>query len=109
MRNYVQPGNILTVPAPYAVVSGAGVQIGAIFGVAAENAAPGADVDLDTVGVFTLPKVSALALGIGDPVYWDSAANNVTATAAGNQRIGVAATAAPNPSGVVDVRLNGSF
>ena len=109
MRNYVQPGNILTVPAPAAVLSGAGVQVGSIFGVAAEDAAAGADVDLDVMGVFTLPKVLALALGIGDPVYWDATAKNVTATAAGNQRIGVAVTAAPNPSGVVSVRLNGSF
>lgn len=109
MRNYVQPGNTLTIPAPSAVASGSGVQVGSIFGVANGDALPGGDLDLDTVGVFTLPKVSALALGIGDPVYWDGTAKVVTGTAAGNQRIGVAVTAAPNPSGTVDVRLNGSF
>lgn len=109
MRNFVQRGDSLTIPAPAATQSGAGVQLGSIFGIAAETVAPGDPLDLVTTGVFNLPKVPALALGIGDPVFWDGTAKVVTATPAGNQRIGVAVTAAPNPSGVVDVRLNGSF
>ena len=109
MRNFVQPGESLTLAAPYALLSGQGAKLGSIFGVAAEDAASGATVDLVTEGVFTLPKVSALALAAGDPVYWDDTAKLVTATAPGNQRIGVAIGAASNPSGTVDVRLNGSF
>lgn len=109
MKNYIQKGENLTVPAPAAVLSGEGVVIGAIFGVAAGNAAQGANVDLVTEGVFSLPKVAAQAVAIGDKLYWDSAAKLVTKTAGSNTYIGVAVNVAPNPSGYVAVRLNGSF
>ncbi len=37
MKNYVQKGETLTLAAPYAVSSGAGALVGAIFGVAAAD------------------------------------------------------------------------
>ncbi len=39
MKNYVQPGNAITLTAPYAVASGDGLLVGSIFGVAAGAAA----------------------------------------------------------------------
>ncbi len=107
MRNYVNRGDNVTLSAPAAVSSGEGVLIGYLFGVAAGDAASGADVDLVTVGVFTLPKVSALAIAAGDKLYFDSSTKLVTKTASGNALIGVAVSAAVNPSASVDVRLNG--
>lgn len=109
MKNYVQKGENLTLPAPYALSSGAGALVGSIFGVAAGDADNGADVDLVTEGVFEMPKVSALAISIGDKLYWDDTAKLVNKTASGNTLIGVAVTAAANPSGTVNVRLNGAF
>ena len=103
--NFVQPGETLTLAAPANVLSGAGVVIGSIFGIAQGNALSGALVDLNTQGVWTLPKVSALAIAVGDVVYWDNATKLVTKTAGGNTRIGLAVTAAANPSGTVQVRL----
>jgi len=38
MKNYVQPGNTITLTAPYAVASGDGLLVGAIFGVASGTA-----------------------------------------------------------------------
>ena len=105
MKNYVQPGNNVTVPSPAAAVSGEVVVIGTLVGIAAGDAATGADLDLVTEGVFTLPKVSALAIAIGDLIYYDGATKLVNKTAAGNTRIGLAVTAAANPSGTVQVRL----
>jgi len=109
MRNYVQNGVNLTLPAPTNVLSGAGVLIGAIFGVAAESALSGEDLDVVTRGVFTLPKVSAQAITVGAKVYWDDTAKLVTTTATSNTLIGVAVAAAANPSADVAIRLNGSF
>lgn len=105
MRNYVQPGDALTIPAPTDVASGAVVIAGSIVGIAAGAAVSGADVDVETTGVFTLPKVSALAIAIGDAVYFDAATKLVTKTASGNTKLGVAVTAAPNPSATVNVKL----
>jgi predicted RecA/RadA family phage recombinase len=109
MKNYVQKGENLTLPAPYDVASGGGVKSGLIFGVAAGDALSGADVDLVTVGVFTLPKVSTDVFSIGAAVYWNDTTKLVTTTTSGNTKVGVAVTAAPNPSGSVNVRLNGTF
>jgi len=108
MRNHIQPGNTLTLPAPADVLSGAGVLIGSIFGVSNGDAESGNPVDIDVVGVFDLPKVSALAIAIGDKVYWDNSTRLVTKTASGNTLIGAAVTAAANPSPSVNVRLNGA-
>lgn len=105
MRNYIQPGETITVPSPANVLSGEPVAIGELIGVAAGDAATGADLDIATVGVFDLPKVAALAIGIGDVLYLDAAAKLVSKTASGNIRIGVAVTVAANPSASVHVRL----
>ncbi|ANL47952.1 hypothetical protein AMC87_CH03299 [Rhizobium phaseoli] len=109
MKNYVQKGENLTFPAPYAVSSGDGVLKGSIFGVAAGDAESGAEVDVVTVGVFTLPKVSTDVMAVGEPIYWDNTAKLVTTTATGNTKIGVSVATAVNPSGTTDVRLNGAF
>lgn len=109
MRNYVQKGENITLPAPADILSGNGVLVGAMFGVAAGDALTGTDLDLVTVGVFTLPKVSAQAVLVGDAVYWDAATKVVTKTATGNTKIGVAVETVANPSVAVAVRLNGSF
>ena len=105
MKNFVQTGVNLTLPSPAAVLSGDVVIVGSIIGIAAETVTPGADVDVVTEGVFALPKVSALAIAIGDTVYWDTANKLVTKTTSGNSKLGVAVTAAANPSGMVNVKL----
>lgn len=109
MKNYVQPGNTLTLTAPAAVSSGDVVLVGAIIGVANGDAGNGDPVDLDTVGVFTLPKTAALAINAGDVVYWDATNSVVNKTASGNTKLGVATESVPNPSAAVSVRLNGTF
>ena len=109
MRNYVQRGDTLDIIAPGAVASGDVVIKGAIVGVSNTDAAEGETFALDVVGVFTLPKVAALAITQGDAVYWDSANKVVTKTAGGNTKLGVATESVPNPSPSVPVRLNGAF
>lgn len=108
MRNYIQNGAVVTIAAPYVLVSGAGALVGAIFGVAQAAAASGADVELVRSGVFTLPKVSAQAWTQGAKLYWDDAAKMVTTTASGNTEIGAATAAAANPSDTGEVLLDGT-
>ncbi|ADP71983.1 protein of unknown function UCP030771 [Rhodomicrobium vannielii ATCC 17100] len=105
MRNYIQPGVNLTLPAPADVTSGEVIVIGSLHGIAAADAASGVDFDLVTEGVFELPKVATDAFAVGDSAYYASATKLVTSTATGNTKIGVAVTAAPNPSGTVNVKL----
>lgn len=109
MKNFIQKGDAITVVAESAVASGNGVKVGNLFGIAAGNAAVGEPLTLSTVGVFELPKVAADAMEIGEVIYWDDTAKLVTLNATDNFKIGVAVTAAGNPSGEVAVRLNGAF
>ncbi|MEY4908483.1 MAG: hypothetical protein RL260_2201 [Pseudomonadota bacterium] len=90
MINYLQPGDTLSLLAPYAVASGAGVRVGGIFGVAANAALAGSSVEVKRSGVFLLPCVPADVVASGGKVYWDDAAKTTTATATGNVLIGAA-------------------
>jgi len=109
MKNFVQRGDTLDVTAAAAISSGDVVVIGSIIGVSNVDAEIGDSFALDVVGVFTLPKTSALAISVGDVLYYDAANKVVNKTASGNTKIGVAVTAAANPSPSVNVRLNGAF
>jgi predicted RecA/RadA family phage recombinase len=98
MKNYIQPGNSLTVAAPTGgVVSGAPVAIGSLRGIAAATAAEGADVAISRVGVFSVVKATGAAWAVGDKLYFDAAASNFTKTAASNTLFGFAS--APAASG----------
>lgn len=105
MKNAIQSGVVLTLVAPYAVASGAGCQVGAgLFGVATGPVSNGAAGEFVTSGVFELAKTSALAIAVGDVVYWDNTAKVVNKTDT-NLRVGVAVSAAANPSATVQVKL----
>ncbi len=89
MKNYIQPGDTLTIPAPAAVLSGEPVVAGDIRGIASGDAASGAPVDVKCSGVFTLPKVAANGFVLGGKVYWSATTKLATSTASGNTLLGV--------------------
>lgn len=105
MKNFVQAGSALTIPAPATVASGDVVIVGNIIGIANAAAASGADLDVTTTGVFILPKVAIDAFAVGATVYFDTATKLATATASGNPAIGTAVAAAGADAASVKVRL----
>ncbi len=107
MKNYIQPGDTITVPAPANIASGEGVLLGDLFGVAAGAAASGADLDLVTRGVFELPKDAADTITLGQTVGWDVANKRVTDDAP-NAWIGHAVEAAGVASTSIKVRIAGA-
>jgi len=111
MKNFILPGNVLTLAAPYDVVSGDGLLVGAIFGVATHDALSGAEVETQLAGVVDLAKVASQAWTAGAKVYWDNTARRVTNVASGNTLIGVAVLAVGSGAEetVGRVRLNASF
>ncbi|WP_336801800.1 DUF2190 family protein [Kaistia sp. MMO-174] len=112
MKNFVQPGDMLTLTAPYDVASGGGILVGSIFGIAAFSALSGAGVEAKTTGVFDLTAegaASGQAFAVGDAVYWDNTAKRATKTSASNTKIGVATAAKASTDVVARVRLNGAF
>lgn len=108
MKTFIQTGDKLDVVAPYAVVSGDGVQVGALFGYAAADAAISTAVRISTVGVYKGKKLSAQAWAVGDKIYWDNAAKQLTTVLTANLLVGVAVAVALNPSATGLVRLDGA-
>jgi predicted RecA/RadA family phage recombinase/lysophospholipase L1-like esterase len=72
INSFEQAGDVITLPAPYAVDGGDGMSVGALFGIAANKAASGASVECCTTGVFRIAADSALTGSPGAPAYWDS-------------------------------------
>lgn len=105
MKNYIQPGDTIAAIAPAAVLSGAGVLIGSLFGVASGDAASGAEVMLNTTGVYDLPKQTGQAWTAGQLLYWSG--TNVTNVVATNKLIGCALRAELSGATVGRIRLNG--
>ena len=111
MKNYVQPGNTITLTAPYAVASGDGLLVGSIFGIASGAAALGEPVETALVGVFDITKIGSQAWTAGARIYWDDTNKRSTNVATSNTLIGVATEAVAGGAGDVvgRVRLNGAF
>ncbi len=95
MKNFVQPGEVITVTAPYALTAGQGALVGGLFGVAQAAAGNGTPVELDTRGVFDITKVGSQAWTEGALIYWDNANRRATNSASGNTLIGVAVAPLP--------------
>ena len=74
MKNFVQPGVNITVPAPANVASGEYVAIGALGGVAAGAVESGDDLDLVTEGVFDIAADAQDTFIVGARVYYNTSA-----------------------------------
>ncbi|MEO3997187.1 DUF2190 family protein [Mesorhizobium sp. CAU 1732] len=94
MKNYVQPGNTITVPAPAGgAVSGKPLAIGSLRGFASATAAAGEDVAVVRTGVHEYKKATGAAWAIGDNLYYSAANDYFTKTATDNVLFGFAAKA----------------
>ena len=110
MKNFIQPGDVVTVTAPAAVSAGDLVAVGALIGVAATGVASGAEVEIRTSGVFDLAKTSAQAWStVGLAIYMDASTGAATTVATGNKLIGVNVATAANPSATGKVLLTRPF
>lgn len=106
MKNYIQPGDTVTVVAAADTLSGQGVRAGLLFGVASGDALTGQPVEIVTRGVFTLPKATGTAWTVGVALYWNGTACT-TAAGTGNLFIGVPLLAQASGDTAGTVRLNG--
>jgi len=107
MKNFVQPGDFVTVTAPTGgVVSGQLLIVKALVGVCAWDAAAGAQVEIATVGEFDLAKTAADVFNPGD-VAKVAVGSNIIAVA-GTLGIGWVMQAAAAGSTTVRVLLTRS-
>lgn len=111
MKNFVQPGEILTLTAPSGgVTSGTAYKIGDLIVVATVDAAEGVGFAAFVGrGVISYTKPGSQAWAEGVKVYWDDSAKKFTTTSGGNTLAGVAAEAVGAGAGETTgkVRLDG--
>lgn len=106
MNTFIQEGDALTLTPGADVAAGVGYLFGAgLFGVAIAAATNGAPGSFLTEGVVTIGKTSALAISVGDRLFWDSTNKVVNKTSAAQQCVGVAVAAASNPSPTVAMKI----
>jgi predicted RecA/RadA family phage recombinase len=108
MKNYIQAGDAITVTAPYAVASGDGMLVGALFLVATGAAANGAVVEGVTEGVFDITTLGTDTGAVGTKMYWDNAAKRLTTTLTSNTFVGHLIAAKTNGPTTSRVRLHGA-
>lgn len=107
MNNKVNSGSTLSLTAPYAVASGAGLLVGGLFGVAVAAAAIGEPVAAQRSGVFTLTALTSDAASQGDLAYWDDTNKRITITSTGNTLVGFFESDKANTEATARVVLTG--
>lgn len=106
MKNYTSAGDILSLVPAADVASGVGYLFGtSLFGVATRDVASGAAGDFKTCGVVDIAKTSALAISVGDRLFWDATNKVVNKTLTSQQCVGIAVASAANPSATVAMKL----
>jgi predicted RecA/RadA family phage recombinase len=112
MKNFVQDGRILNVLAPATLVAGQAFRVGLLAGVALQDAANGAAVQMQTDGVVDITKTGSQAWTVGQVIYGVGTTTLVatTATTTGNILLGVCVVAVGSGAGetIGRIRLNGS-
>jgi len=110
MKTFVQEGQVLALTPSADVASGIGFLFGAaIFGVATAAVTNGAVGEFVVDGVVTIGKTSALAISVGDRLFWDSTNKVVNKTTTAQQQVGVAVEAASNPSPTVKMKIGSAL
>jgi predicted RecA/RadA family phage recombinase len=110
ITTYVQHGDVLDLDPGATVPTGTGFLFGAaLFGVAVVDAVSGTKSAFICEGVVTIGKTSALAIAVGDRLFWDSVNKVVNKTAAAQQQVGIAIEAAGNPSATVKMLLESAL
>jgi predicted RecA/RadA family phage recombinase len=103
MKNYLQPGDLLTIDAPRAYRSGEVVVIKDLVGIACHDAAMGEKLTISTSGLFELPKPGEETFNTGDLVYFKD--GSITAKHENAICIGLAVRAAMQTEAVCQVKL----
>ncbi len=102
---YWQRGETLDYTAEEAVVNGQVVSLGNRIGVAGNDIAEGATGALHVTGVYIMDKKASEKITMGAPVYYDAAADEITATEKGNVPAGYAAADAEASDATVLVNI----
>lgn len=98
MKNFVQPGNTVTVKAPRNLKSGDGVVVGKLFGVCTNDVLSGGDAEVAIEGVVTFLRNTGVTLLEGAAVSFDESTQKIVAT--GGKVVGICVGSPSSAEGV---------
>ena len=107
MKNFVQPGKVMTVVAGSAIVSGKLYQVGTLIGVATGSVESGEEYELSLNGAIKVPNTDALSGSQGDLIGYDQASHKVVAAGAGDFDVTLFAELAASADAVILLPLGG--
>lgn len=105
-KTHVQPGFVIPVTLAAAATSGDLIAVGDLTGVALATGIIGQEISVAIDEVFNVAKVPADVITVGQQLYLNAAAKQVTTTVGTNIMAGKATTAAAAASTTVNVKLN---
>ncbi|MGE0715643.1 MAG: DUF2190 family protein [Alphaproteobacteria bacterium] len=105
-KNYVQPGDVVTLTAPRTITPGKVVKVGQIIGVAVNGGTSGQACQVALGGVWTIDKATGVPFAQGAAIQWDDSAHAAKAATTGNTYLGVAIVAATSAQTSVTALLN---
>jgi predicted RecA/RadA family phage recombinase len=106
MKNFIQPGEVISHAHTAIVTSGTPVKIGLLLGIASKDYAANEAGEYAISGVFEVAKLSTDVVAIGVQLYWDDGNSRLTTTASTHILAGRAFKAAGNGAATVQILLN---
>jgi len=104
MKNFVKPGNHITVDGP--TVSGEGKLVGSLFGYATGDSASGTrNAEIVVEGVIKAAKLATDVMAVGAKVNWDDTTKEVKLASGDLDGVGTVVKAAGNGDTEVEIRL----
>lgn len=103
MKNSIQRGKYIDVAAPADVLSGKGVMIGSLFGLAAKSVLATETVAILTEGVSSVDKLTTDVMAVGAKVNWNNANKELQLATTTLDGVGTVIEAAGN--GILEVQI----
>lgn len=105
MKTLLGSGDRVQLTATGTFTAGTGLLTGQLFGVPQNSGSSGDLITLQVQGIVTIAKTSALAISVGDALYWDDTNKVVNKTSSAQKEVGYAVSDAANPSSTVEILL----
>lgn len=105
MATYVNKGETVTFTATKALAYGNVVEFSSCIGVALANIPAGGTGTVGIAGVYEIQAKAADKIAVGDAVYWSKVNKEITITADGNIKAGIAVSDKAATEGVVAVKI----
>ena len=106
MKNMVQPGDSIDIIAPTGgVISGVGVRLVNLFGVAIATVAQTLDAVLQVEGVVDIAKLSSDNMTVGLKVNWNNSNSEVQLATSDLDNVGTVVEVAAGSTTVVKIKL----